>query len=434
MLHATMVRDTGMTTSTTPTTPTPPPPQTGTIVTFPVPTTPTTPTKLSTLATRDIKQVLISTAPFSCVNNVCTATGQVGFTFQTLQSLINMANKKLGNTAIAVDGKIDARTVAAFMPVSRAVGGVLAIFDQAATPNLIATNADAYARGIAQWLGMTWVEATPDVPGHWERLRVGQTTVNLPSMPVSPTPQPGSVMQPAEPTPTQPPPNFVMYVCPDGTRVSDPAGCPKQNARPITPKPCVPPPSPSPGSQVSATYWDEYYACLRAAGLPVPVQVPPSLPPSPGTPPPSTTPGGAGTLPQPNSPPPSALPVPGATSGRYSGCIARFNRTRKVFSIYCPVGSAGAQPGLGLSDGEYFRCLRGGCSGLGEDTVTPPPPTGMVKAAEVTTLPGAGETQAGEERDKFWRLGNPLMWVAIAGAATVVGGGSYVLYRRKRSA
>lgn len=404
MLHATMVRDTGMTTSTTPTTPTPPPPpKTGTIVTFPAPTA--TPTKLNTLATRDIKQVLISTAPFSCVNNICTATGQVGFTFQTLQSLINMANKKLGNTAIAVDGKIDARTVAAFMPVSRAVGGVLAIFDQAATPNLIATNADAYARGIAQWLGMTWVEATPDVPGHWERLRVGQTTVNLPSMPQS-SPAPSRVdtsMQPAQPTPTQPPPTMVMYVCSDGTRVSDPAACPK-----------APPPSTTPPPSNTGI-------------------VPPSITP----PPASTGPAQGPTAPPPSvapTPQPSDLPVPGATTGRYQGCLARFNRTRKVYSIYCPVGSAGAQPGLGLGDGEYFRCLRGNCTGLGEDTVTPPPPSGFVKAAEVTTLPGAGETPAGEERDKFWRLGNPLMWAAIAGAATVVGGGSYMLYRRKRSA
>lgn len=132
--------------------------------------------------------------------------------------------------------------------------------------------------------------------------------------------------------------------------------------------------------------------------------------------------------------PSSELPVPGATSGRYTGCLARYNRTRRVFSIYCPIGSQAAQPGLGLGDQEYFRCLRDGCTGLGADTVTPPPPTGFVKAAEVTTLPGAGETQAGDEKDKFFRLGNPLMWAVFAGAATVVGGGSYMLYRRKRAA
>jgi LPXTG-motif cell wall-anchored protein len=88
-------------------------------------------------------------------------------------------------------------------------------------------------------------------------------------------------------------------------------------------------------------------------------------------------------------------------------------------------------PGLGFTDQEYFRCLRGGCIGLGASEVTPPPPEGFVKAAEVTTLPRAGETQAGDERDKFFRLKNPLMWAAFAGAAAIVGGGGYVLYRRR---
>lgn len=375
MLHATMLpaTDTRMTTS-TPTTPTP----------TPTPTTTTTPIKTLFTSREALftTKMPVMTSPFSCVSNVCTASGQVGFTFQTLQSLINMANKKLGNAAIAVDGKIDARTVTAFMPVSRAVGGTLAIFDQAATPNLIATNADAYARGIALWLQMTWVEATPDVPGHWERLRVGQTTVNLPTVPAAPAPRPDSVMQPMTPTEPTKPPVMVMYVCPDGTRVSNMAACPAKPVAPPTP----------------------------------------------------TTPAPAAATPAPSAPAPSAdIPAPGmmTTSGRYSGCVARFNRTRKVFAIYCPVGSTGAQPGLGIADQEYFRCLRGNCVGLGADTVTPPPPAGMVKAAEVTTLPGAGEQSAGEERDKFWRLGNPLMWAVIAGAATVVGGGSFVLYRRK---
>jgi len=121
-------------------------------------------------------------------------------------------------------------------------------------------------------------------------------------------------------------------------------------------------------------------------------------------------------------------------TGRFNGCLARFNRTRKVYAIYCPVGSTAATPGLGIYDGEYFRCLRGNCTGLGADTVTPPVPGGFTKVAEVTTLPRAGETQAGEERDKFFRLGNPFMWAAIAGTAAVVGGGGYMIFRRKRAA
>jgi len=413
MLQATMSRDTA-TASTTPTTPTPPPPKSGTLVAFPTaqlytktPTT-TAPSKADPLVTRQIKQVLVATAPYSCVNNVCTATGQMGFTFQTLQSLINMANKKLGNAAIAVDGKIDQRTLTAYLPITRAVGGTLAVFDFTPTVDWLAKNADAFARALALWLNMTWVEATPDVPGHWERLRAGQTTVNLPTMPTAPQPQPGMVMQPMEPSqPSTPPPSstpppttMVMYVCPDGTRVSDMSACP------VTPPPNVTPP---------------------------PSATPPPMPTSPAVQPPGWQPSTPAPIVRDHRTETVTETTTTTASGRYAGCIARFNRTRKVYSIYCPAGSAGATPGLGAAYGEYFRCLRGNCVGLGETTVTPPPPSGFVKAAEVTTLPGAGETPAGEERDKFWRLGNPLMWAAIAGAATVVGGGSYMIYRRKRS-
>lgn len=398
MLQATMTRDAGM----APAEPTPPPPSNGNMILYqqaftkmPAPTTPAPSKSTPFVEGRLVKQVL--TLPYTCTNNVCTATGQLGFTFQTLQSLINMANKKLGNAAIAVDGKIDARTLAAYLPISRAVGGVLAIFDFTPMPDYLAKNADAFARAIALWLAMTWVEATPDVPGHWERLRAGQTTANLPTMPVAQPQQPVMEVKPTQPQTEQPkqpaPTTMVMYVCPDGTRVSDLSACPKP-----APQPVVLPPQPTPVQPVI-------------------------------------------TLPPPTSPavmPPeyqaiTNLPGTAPTVGRFQGCIARFNRTRKVFSIYCPVGSAASMPGLGTIDQEYFRCLRGNCTGLGADEVTPAVPAGFVKAAEVTTLPRAGETQAGEERDRFFRLGNPLMWAAIAGAATVVGGGSYMLYRRKRS-
>jgi len=385
----------------------------------------------SALTTKAPTTMVVATLPYTCANGICSSSGPLAFTFQLLQSMINMANKRLGNTAIAVDGKLDARTLNAYLPISRAVGGTLAIFDFTPTPDYLAQNAETFARTIAQWLGITWVPEQNGTPGHWERLRAGQTTVNLPPIPTT-----TSVFTPMPETATPPPPPpMIMYVCPDGTRVSDMKACPVPQAQPYKPT-CVPPPSPSPGSQVPATYWDEYHACLRAAGLPVPAQIPPSLPPAPGTPPPG---GNTGVVPPQITPPPGVTPLPTPVPepivtpgpGRYQGCLARFNRTRKVYSIYCRAGSTGAQPGLGTIDQEYFRCLRDNCTGLGEDTVTPPPPSGYVKAAEVTTLPGAGETSAGEERDKFFRLGNPLMWAAIAGAATVVGGGSYMLYRRK---
>jgi hypothetical protein len=365
--------------------------------------------------------------------------------FRLLQNLINMANAQLARTGaaaapIVVDGRLDKRTLAAFMPVSRGIGGTLAIFDFSPDPKYLATNVLAFARTIAQWLNITWVEATALAAGHWERLRVGGTTV-LPTLPTAaPAPTslcpPGMVAtsrgclpstpSPDQTLPTTPPPPIVMtmYVCPDGSRVSDLSACPKQQARPAQ---CVPPPSPSPGSQTSPSYWDSYNACLRRSG-----QLPPQLPPQ---------------LPEPLKPPPGALP-PGAfpdtiappTAKRYAGCIARFNKTRKVFSVYCPINAA-PSAGLAAYSGfsgydEQFRCLYGNCGGLGADAVSPPVPATFNPTPVVvtTTLPGEGETVAGEEKDKFFRANNPLMWLAIAGTVAAVGGGGYWYMRRRRRA
>jgi hypothetical protein len=138
-------------------------------------------------------------------------------------------------------------------------------------------------------------------------------------------------------------------------------------------------------------------------------------------------------------PPPEALPLPETPSGKtpsgkqsppsssalakYAGCVARFNTTRKVFAIYCPP----APSGLGIF------------GGFGVDTVVPPVPSTpagvpFVKTVETPTLPQQGETHVGSEKDKFFRLNNPFMWLAFAGTAAAIGGGGYVIYRRKRAA
>jgi hypothetical protein len=356
---------------------------------------------------------------------------------------------------------LDARTLNAYLPIARAIGGKLAIVDYAPTPEYLARYADTIATEIARWLGITWVEATATTPGHWAPLRAGEPPVLPRYVPPPPTiicPRgatatatgcvfpPGTIatfskrrgkwriavpaaalkttaLQPGaarrtfgaagthvvvaevdtpppgvqqveesqfeEATGEAPtegaPPTMVMYVCPDGTRVTDPSTCPS----PPPPKAEVPP---------------------RAAPPPAPEALPP---PSELVPP---------------APPAEEAPP---TEGRYKGCIARYNITRKVYSIYCPVGSPAAKPGLGIVDDEYFRCLFGNCHGLGESEVTPPPPEGYVKTAEVTTLPRAGETVAGKERDKFFRLKNPYMWLTFAGVAAV-GSGSYYFIRRRR--
>jgi hypothetical protein len=335
-----------------------------------------------------------------------------------LQNLINMANAQLARTGaaaaqIVVDGRLDKRTLAAYMPVSRGIGGTLAIFDFSPDPKYLATNVLAFAQTIAQWLGITWVEATALTAGHWERLRVGQTSV-LPAPPMT------------APAPTS--------LCPPGT-VATSRGClpsapPPPDQPPPLPAQCVPPPSPSPGSQVSPNYWDSYNACLQRGG-----QLPPQLPPHTY---------GLEPLPGPIAPPP--IPFPGTitppASKRYAGCLARFNKTRKVFAIYCPIGTAPTTVSPGLAaysgfrgyDDEQFRCLYGNCGGLGADTVTPPVPANFIKTAETRALPGEGETPAGEEKDKFFRANNPAMWALFMGTAAVIGGGSYFIVRHRRRA
>lgn len=131
----------------------------------------------------------------------------------------------------------------------------------------------------------------------------------------------------------------------------------------------------------------------------------------------------ANLMPAPEAPiiPPSMdLPLPAppqSTASRYAGCVARFNTTRRKFVIYCPMTFAG-WGGLGATT----------------DAVTPPPPVGFTRTTELDVLPNEGEQVVGQERDNFFRLDNPWMWAAIAGATAVAGGGGYALYRRKRAA
>lgn len=474
MLQAIMTRD-GMTTTST-STPTSPTTSTTLIKTASL-------SPLLTTTTAITKPTVTATAPvaglYSCVSNVCTgASPAVDFAYKTLQALINFGSQKLvrlGKAAAApltVDGKLDQRTLNAYLPISREVGGKLAIFDFTPTPEYLARNADTFAYEIAKWTGYTWVPATATVPGHWERFRAGQTEPVLPQYtpPVAPT----AALCPRGATATSvgclyPPgtvaafnkqrgkwriaiPNSVLANLPAQAQPSAPTSSPTSSLTSLRPAGfgfygfgafgaathtvVAEVDSPPPGVQQI----DESQLETMTGEAPAPTPAPmPTAPPQPA-PMPAPTP--APTM----QPAPTSTPAPvqvdttvlapqteaSPTEGRYKGCIARFNKTRKVFSIYCPVGSKAAEPGLGIVDGEYFRCLFGNCGGLGASDVTPPPPEGFVKTAEVTTLPRAGETPAGDERDRFFRLNNPFMWVAIAGVAAAAGGG-YVIYRRRRS-
>lgn len=307
---------------------------------------------------------------FACSGDSCYGTAEGDFLFRTLQGLINMANrviagqKQPSGAMITVDGRLDPRTVQAYLPIAKAVGGPLALFDVVPDAKYLATSARGIAQAIAQWLNVTWLPAS----NAWGRLRAGETS-QLPTMATSPGAPGGDVIDPGfpqpQPQPPQPQPQpypqpqpqpqttMVMYVCADGSRVSTPDACP------------VVQPTVGPGA--------------------------------------------------------NPLPPPGMTTGRgrYAGCIARYNRTRKVFAIYCPVPAT----------------TFGWAMGLGADpVVTPPAPAGFTKVAEAPALPNEGETAAGEERDAFFRVNNPVMWIAIVGAVAAVGTGGYVVYRRKRRA
>jgi hypothetical protein len=413
------------------------------VTTNTVPTTPTsTPPTTFDLVRMVTKQPAVAPMPFTCTTDACTGTDAADFVFRLLQNLINMANAQLAKSGaaaapIVVDGRLDKRTLVAYMPVSRGIGGTLAIFDFTPDPKYLATNAATFAQTIAQWLGLTWVEATVTVPGHWERLRTGQTSV-LPTMPVSTTTKPTMPLPlPTQPPPTglcpagmvatsqgclptapplppppppPPPPVMTMYVCPDGTRVSSPGACLAPLVTPPTSRPYICeacPPGTRPATE--AEYQAGGPCCiLTVVGPPLDVQ----------------------------TKFPGVLPPPARK--RYAGCLARFNKTRKVFAIYCPIGTAPTTTGLAAYSGfsgfanEHFQGHYNNYGGLGADTVTPPVPANFIKTAETRTLPGEDETPAGEESDKFFRVNNPLMWALFAGTAAVVGGGSYFIVRRRK--
>ena len=106
---------------------------------------------------------------------------------------------------------------------------------------------------------------------------------------------------------------------------------------------------------------------------------------------------------------------------KYKGCFSRLHRTHGTYSIYCPVGWVASMP----SASGFF-----GAFGAAE-TVTPPPPPGTVKVADEPTQPPE-TVPAGTEDTKTPFYKQPLFWVAAIGGVVVVGGGSYMLFRRRK--
>jgi hypothetical protein len=109
--------------------------------------------------------------------------------------------------------------------------------------------------------------------------------------------------------------------------------------------------------------------------------------------------------------------MPTAPVSKYPvGSMTRFNTTRGLFVIYAPIAAG---------FGDAFGAL--GAS------VTPPPPAGTVAVGVAATAP-TGVPQVGTEKDVgFFSASNPWFWATVAGAVVVVGGGSYMIFRRKRA-
>jgi len=104
------------------------------------------------------------------------------------------------------------------------------------------------------------------------------------------------------------------------------------------------------------------------------------------------------------------------------GSVARYNVTRRMWSIYAPTGSTVS--GLGIFGLVY---------GLGQDL----PPPGTTKAGDEPEPrdPVTGETiPQTPDKEGVPIYQKPLFWVAVIGGVAVVGTGGYFLLRPKAKA
>lgn len=327
----------------------------------------------------DPRFVPITIVPqYTCSSSGCVPSNEpTRNLFKAVQALIELVARKKGWTpsnwwgTTPQTGVIDSRTASNYLIIVNSGAPFGPMIDARVDAKLVASFAAQFANTMAQWLGVP-VPMPASAPPSSSRV------------PLTPlvTPPPPTTTAPPPPIMTAPPPPQVevpQHKCPDGSTVLPGQACP-----PLTPSPTPPPPteaSPPPTALVTTA---------------------------------------------PTTPTPEAAP---STAKYREGCVARFNKTRRIFSIYCPVETA-----LGYA---YY-------DNLADTLLTPsaePAPAGMIKEGEELTIPTCA-TASGEaapcpktpdsERDKgFFRLHNPWMWVTLAGVAGVVGGTGYVVYRRR---
>ena len=109
-----------------------------------------------------------------------------------------------------------------------------------------------------------------------------------------------------------------------------------------------------------------------------------------------------------------------APVAKYMGCVSRFHKTRRTFSVYCPVGwmaPAGTSAQLGF--------------GFGAAAVPAPPPN-SIKVADEIVEPAEAPSNGAVEDDAKPFYKNWKFWAIVAGSVAVVGTTSYVIYRRRR--
>ena len=440
-------------------TPTPPP-------TKPSPFAPTAPAASAPKTSAFVPVTVVPQFTRAAAGYMATDAATHGV-FRAVQALIELVAQRKGWNVNSTwwrptpqTGIIDDRTAANYLIIVNSGAPFGPLLDTRVDPLMVATQATLLANTMARWLGVAVPLPAPVVPQ-------GGRPVPAPT-PLPPPPPPPSSgrvpgARPGVSVPVPYPKGSVMTNVDGRWRVAAPrqemiveaARLPGQ-AYTVAPRffemgLTATRPTADGLVEVSAEQYDRYVrgyavcadgsvrtsivACPVPAPTPTATDAPPVISPAPPalvTPPaPSPAPPALVTSPAPSAEPPAVTPASTVTRARYrAGCVARFNRTRKIYSIYCPVTSA-----LGYSYVEN----------LADQLLTPsaePPPAGTVKEGEEATPPtcdteGGGTApcpQTGnDERDKgFFRLHNPWMWLSLAGVAGVVGGTGYVVYRRRR--
>jgi len=113
---------------------------------------------------------------------------------------------------------------------------------------------------------------------------------------------------------------------------------------------------------------------------------------------------------------PQPLAPVSAIPPKYQGCLSRFHKSKRTFSVYCPLDWQPTGPGLGAAD-------------LFGQVVIPAPPAGTIKVANLPVAPSEAPN-VGTEDDplyaKWW------FWTIVGSVAVAGSVGGVALVRRRR--